>query len=173
MSSSIGSRDLTKFDLWQDFGVVYAGAQKNFGTSGLTFVCVRDDVMSRVKLIKERTKIPIPALMDWYQSAQQKDYFINTPSLFSIYISHLMCKHMLEMGGIGYYEQLAETKAKKMYSFFDETLADVQDGHSKYGELTDMHRVYFANDIDQRLRSRMNVSFNLASLDTSISEHQE
>ena len=53
MSSSIGSRDLTKHDLWQDFGVIYAGAQKNFGTSGLTFVCVRDDVLSRVKMIKE------------------------------------------------------------------------------------------------------------------------
>lgn len=104
MSSSIGSRDLTKHDLWQDFGVVYAGAQKNFGTSGLTFICVRDDVLNRVKMIKERTKVPIPPLMDWSLNAQQKDYFYNTPSLFSIYMSHLMCKHMLEMGGISYYE---------------------------------------------------------------------
>ena len=104
MSSSIGSRDLTKHDLWQDFGVVYAGAQKNFGTSGLTFICVRDDVLNRVKLIKEKSKVPIPPLMDWSLNAQQKDYFYNTPSLFSIYMSHLMCKHMLEMGGISYYE---------------------------------------------------------------------
>ncbi len=49
MSSSLGSRDLTKENLWQDFGVIYAGAQKNFGTSGLTFVLIRDDVMNRVK----------------------------------------------------------------------------------------------------------------------------
>lgn len=45
MSSSIGSRDLTKEDLWQDFGVIYAGAQKNLGTSGLTFVIIREDVL--------------------------------------------------------------------------------------------------------------------------------
>ena len=61
-------------------------------------------------------------MMDWSLSASQKDYFYNTPSLFSIYMSQLMSEHMLEMGGISYYEQLAETKAKKLYSFFDETL---------------------------------------------------
>ena len=49
MSSAIGSRDLTHEDLWSDFGVILAGAQKNFGTSGLTFVIVRDDVMDKVK----------------------------------------------------------------------------------------------------------------------------
>jgi len=43
MSSSIGSRDFSH--LWQDYGIVYAGAQKNFGTSGLTFVIIRDDVL--------------------------------------------------------------------------------------------------------------------------------
>jgi phosphoserine aminotransferase len=43
MSSSIASRDLT--EIWQDFGVIYAGAQKNLGTSGLTFVFIRDDVL--------------------------------------------------------------------------------------------------------------------------------
>lgn len=121
MSSSIGSRDLTKHDLWQDFGVIYAGAQKNIGTSGLTFVLIRDDVLNRVKLIKERSKLPFPPLMDWARTASQKDHFYNTPSLFSVYISHLMCEHMVEMGGIAYYEQLADTKSKKLYSFFDES----------------------------------------------------
>ena len=43
MSSAIGSLSLK--DVWSDYGVVYAGAQKNFGTSGLTFTIVRDDVM--------------------------------------------------------------------------------------------------------------------------------
>ena len=48
LSSSIGSRDLTREDLWQDMGVVFAGSQKNFGTSGLTFVIIRDDVLEKV-----------------------------------------------------------------------------------------------------------------------------
>lgn len=51
MSSSIGSRDLSQNDLWQDFGVIYAGAQKNLGTSGLTFVMIRDDVMQHVEYV--------------------------------------------------------------------------------------------------------------------------
>lgn len=171
MSSSIGSRDLTQHDLWQDFGVIYAGAQKNLGTSGLTFVCVRDDVLNRVKMIKDRAKLPIPPLMDWSLTASQKDFFYNTPSLFSIYMSHLMCEHMLEMGGIEYYEQLADTKAKKLYKLFDQSLEYVQndDDGPKYGEAFDMHRIYFKNPIEERLRSRMNVPFNLASLDSSIS----
>lgn len=51
MSSSIGSRDLTKGNLYEHFGVIFAGAQKNFGTSGLTFTLIRDDVLQRVKMI--------------------------------------------------------------------------------------------------------------------------
>lgn len=49
MSSALGSRDLSREELWQDFGVIIAGAQKNFGTSGLTFLVVREDVIDKVK----------------------------------------------------------------------------------------------------------------------------
>lgn len=48
MSSSIGSRDLEKEGLWNDIDIIYAGAQKNFGTSGLTFLIVRDEVLDRI-----------------------------------------------------------------------------------------------------------------------------
>lgn len=65
MSSALGSRDLATEDLWQDYGIIYAGAQKNFGTSGLTFVIIKDEVMQRVNEIKTRTKIPVPLMMDW------------------------------------------------------------------------------------------------------------
>lgn len=51
MSSSIGSRDLSKENLYNDFGVIFAGAQKNFGTSGLTFTLIRDDVLERIRII--------------------------------------------------------------------------------------------------------------------------
>ena len=53
MSSAIVSRNLEKGDLWKDLGVVYAGAQKNIGTSGLTFVCIRNDVLDKVSDIKK------------------------------------------------------------------------------------------------------------------------
>lgn len=51
MSSSIGSRDLSEGNLYDDFGIIFAGAQKNFGTSGLTFTLIRDDVLERIKII--------------------------------------------------------------------------------------------------------------------------
>lgn len=104
MSSAIGSRDLTTESLYDHFGVIYGGAQKNFGTSGLTFAIVREDVMRRVKEIHTRTKVPIPAMMDWPRTAAASDYFINTPSNLAIWTSQQMCSHMLSKGGIQHYE---------------------------------------------------------------------
>ena len=69
MSSSLGSRDLTKENLWDDLGVVYGGSKTNFGTSGLTFTIIRDDVMRRVSeihsAISNRSLLPVPIMMDW------------------------------------------------------------------------------------------------------------
>lgn len=106
MSSAIGSRRLK--DLWDDFGVVYAGAQKNFGTSGLTFTIVREDILDRIPKSRQ-TQLPI--MMDWNKQAATKDYFPNTPSMMAIYISELMCDHMINQGGIEYYEDLADRKS--------------------------------------------------------------
>lgn len=64
-SSISGARDLTKEGLYDDYGVIFSGVHKNFGTSGLAFALVRDDVMDRVKSNKKNAKIPIPKLMDW------------------------------------------------------------------------------------------------------------
>ena len=111
MSSSIGSRDLTQYDLWEDVGVIYAGAQKNLGTSGVTFVIIRDDVMEYVKDNSNRQQVPVPLMMDWVKGKPQGDFFLNTPSMMSIYMSGLVCEHMLEMGGIDYYEELADRKS--------------------------------------------------------------
>ena len=49
MSSSICSRNLSKENLWQEMGVVYADSRMNFGAQGLTFVMVRDDVLQKVR----------------------------------------------------------------------------------------------------------------------------
>ena len=93
MSSSLGSFDLKQ--LWPYLGVVFAGSQKNFGTSGLTFTVVRED------LLHER--VGVPATLDWHRLSKCQDYFLNTPCLMSIYIAELMCSHMLSKGGIPYY----------------------------------------------------------------------
>ena len=69
MSSALGSRDLTKENLWDDLGVVYGGAKTNFGTSGLTFTIIREDVLRRVReihsMVTLRSLLPVPIMMDW------------------------------------------------------------------------------------------------------------
>lgn len=66
MSSVIGSQDLTKDGLsWDDFGVVYAGASKNFGHAGICFLIVRDDVLRHAAEVTKRSKLPMPVMMDW------------------------------------------------------------------------------------------------------------
>lgn len=64
-SSILGARDHHKENLWDDYGVIFSGAHKNLGTSGLCFAIVRDDVMERVIAQRKRAKIPVPKLFDW------------------------------------------------------------------------------------------------------------
>lgn len=75
MSSSLGSRDLTKEDLWEDLGVIYAGAQKNMGASDLTYLIVREDILEDIYYIR---KDPVPQMMDWLRQSQVMDNFVNT-----------------------------------------------------------------------------------------------
>ena len=49
MSSVLGARNLEKCDLWNSgYDLIFSGAHKNFGTSGLTFLIIKEDVMDKV-----------------------------------------------------------------------------------------------------------------------------
>ena len=91
MSSGILSRpvDVSKY------GLIYAGAQKNMGPSGLTVVIIRED------LIGEK-KDDIPVMLD-YRVAADNGSMYNTPPCWSIYISGLVYKWLLENGGINFF----------------------------------------------------------------------
>ena len=69
--------------------------------------------------VRRESRVPIPTMMDWTRQSKASDFFVNTPSLFGVYTSQLMCEHMLAMGGIEYYESLADKKASKLYNFLD------------------------------------------------------
>lgn len=144
MSSAIGSVKI--HDLWADYGVVFAGAQKNFGTSGLTFTMVRDDVIERVRQTQAGAKLKVPLMMDWLPICDTKDYFVNTPSMMAVFISDLMCDHILEKGGVEYFVELAKRKSERLYSFIDGTAG------------SDLE---FINEVPRHLRSQMNVPFVL------------
>ena len=159
MSSVIGSQDLTKDGLsWDDFGVVYAGASKNFGHAGLCFLIVRDDVLRHAAEVTKRSKLPMPVMMDWEALAACPDFFVNTPSNLSVYITGLMCEHYLKQGGISRYENLAEKRAKLFYDYLDNSSKIAFNNE-------DGNNLVFANSVHERLRSRMNIPFALQTAD--------
>lgn len=62
--------------------------------------------------------------MDWVKQAAAGDYFVNTPSNMAIHVSQLVCEHMLNQGGLDYYESLASKRADLLYSFMDATVQE-------------------------------------------------
>jgi len=107
MSSDIMSRPLPI----EKFGLIYAGAQKNFGPAGTTLVIVRKDLLGKV----DRT---IPTMLD-YQTHVAKNSAFNTPPVFPIYVSMLVCKWLIEQGGLSAMEEKNKTKAALLYDTLD------------------------------------------------------
>ena len=139
MSSTILSRpiDIEKFDL------IYAGAQKNIGPSGLTLVIVRKSLLGQASKMT-------PSMLD-YQVQAKAGSMSNTPPAYAWYMAGLVFEWIKEQGGLSAMEELNKRKAEKLYSFVD--------GHA-----------FYANPVEIASRSRMNVPFTLAdsSLDKAF-----
>ena len=130
VSSHILSRpmDVSKF------GVMYGGAQKNIGPSGLTVVIVRDDLLGRA--------LPFtPSAFDW-KIVAENDSMFNTPPTYAIYIAGLVFQWLKRQGGLAAMEAQNKAKAELLYGFLDGS---------------DFYRTPVAPDC----RSRMNVPFFL------------
>jgi phosphoserine aminotransferase len=131
-SSDICSRpvDVSKY------AIIYAGAQKNLGPSGLTVVILRDDMLGR-------TRDGLSAMLD-YRTHVENNSLYNTPNTWGIYILNLVCEWVREQGGLEGMHRKNEEKAQKIYDVIDET---------------DFYRGHAARDA----RSLMNVTFRLPS----------
>ncbi len=129
-SSNILSREIPV----ERYGVIYAGAQKNMGPSGLTVVIVRDDLLQRVPE-------GLATMLDFRTHVENKSLY-NTPNTWGIYILGLVCKWLKEKGGIAALERENEQKAQLLYDAIDAT--DFYRGHA-----------------DADCRSLMNVTFRL------------
>ena len=88
MSSHILSRRVNV----EKFGLIYAGAQKNIGPSGLTLVIIREDLLGMAPLT-------IPTVMDYAVMAEH-DSMLNTPPTYGIYIAGLVFKWLKQQGGL-------------------------------------------------------------------------
>lgn len=106
-SSDIFSRPI---DVSQH-GIIYAGAQKNLGPSGITLVIIRKDLVAS-------GSTDLPTMLQ-YRTHADKDSMFNTPPTFGIYIMGLVFKWILDSGGLAAMETRNQQKASVLYDFLD------------------------------------------------------
>ena len=107
MSSDILSRSI---DI-SEFGLIYAGAQKNIGPAGVTLVIIRKDLIGK----KYRD---LPAMLDYRVHTKNRSMF-NTPPVFSVYVVNETLKWIEGIGGVEEIEKVNIRKANKLYSEID------------------------------------------------------
>ena len=137
MTSNLLSRSLNV----SRYGIIFAGAQKNIGPSGLVIVIVREDLIGHAPK-------HIPSMYDYAVQAKN-DSMINTPPTFSWYMSGLVLKWVKQQGGLKAMEKLSHIRSGKLYQAIDES-------------------DFYHNPVDPRYRSNMNVTFTL--FDDSLDE---
>jgi phosphoserine aminotransferase len=131
MSSTILSRpiDVSKF------GLIYGGAQKNIGPSGLCVVIVREDLLGKARP-------GTPSVWD-YKAMADEGSMLNTPPTFGLYVAGLVFKWIKARGGLAGMGERNRTKAEMLYRAIDES-------------------GFYRNPVAKNGRSGMNVPFTLA-----------
>ncbi len=95
------------------YGLIYAGAQKNLGPSGVTLVIIRKDLV-------DAAATELPTMLQ-YRTHAQADSMYNTPPTFGIYMMGLVFKWLKNLGGLEAIQQRNEEKAAKLYHFLDQS----------------------------------------------------
>ncbi|GLS82647.1 3-phosphoserine/phosphohydroxythreonine transaminase [Paraferrimonas haliotis] len=131
MSSCILSRPI---DVSQ-FGLIYAGAQKNIGPSGLSLVIVK-------KSLLELPALPMPSIMDYRITAANESMF-NTPPTYALYLAANVFQWLQQQGGIEAMGLKNQRKADELYAYIEQS-----------------H--FYRSGVAATNRSRMNVTFQLA-----------
>jgi len=97
----------------EQFALIYAGAQKNAGPSGVTIVILRNDLL-------ERVSNNIPTILN-YKIFAEKHSLYNTPNTFGIYVVNLVMNWIKSQGGIDKVEEINNKKAGLVYETLDAT----------------------------------------------------
>jgi len=120
---------------WSKIDMLFAGAQKNAGPSGLTIVIIKKELVARAG-------DKVPSMLK-YSTHADKDSLYNTPPTFGIYIFSLILKWIKDKGGIEAIAKLNEEKAKVLYDAIDNSNG------------------FYVGHATEDSRSLMNVSFNI------------
>ena len=122
----------------EKYALIYAGAQKNMGPSGVTLVIIRDDLLARIP-------DGLHTMLDYRTHVENKSLY-NTPNTWGIYIISLICKWLSDKGGLAAMQRENEEKANLLYEAIDSTK-------------------FYRGHADPDSRSIMNVTFRLPSED--------
>lgn len=150
MSSDIFSRpiDISKYDL------IYAGAQKNLGPSGVTLVIVRTDALGHVDR-------PIPTMLS-YKTHVDKESMFNTPPVLPIFSCLQTLKYYKELGGIKVLERLNNEKATILYDEIDRN--KLFKGTAAVEDRSLMNVCFVMNEEYQELESEFNTFASAAGI---------
>ena len=127
-----------------DYGLIYAGVQKNVGPAGMVVVIMRED------LIREDLDPKVPLYMSYKTHADNGSMY-NTPNCWAIYCCGKVFKYLKSLGGLEAMEKINIDKAKVMYDFLDSSKM-------------------FKGTVDKEFRSLMNIPFvtESAELDAKV-----
>ncbi len=120
------------------YGLIYAGAQKNLGPSGVTLVIIREDLLAR-------SSKALHTMMNYAVHAENGSMY-NTPPCFGIYLMGLVMKWALAQGGLPGIGAANDRKAAALYAEIDRT-------------------GFYRGTAEKGSRSRMNITFRLPSED--------
>ena len=134
MSSTILSRPIEV----PKFALIYAGAQKNIGPSGLCVVIVRDDLIGKARA-------GTPSIFD-YDAMARDGSMLNTPPTFGIYFAGLVFKWLKQLGGLAAVAERNREKARRLYAAIDGS-------------------GYYKNPVAVNARSWMNIPFTIPNPD--------
>ncbi|MGE5190692.1 MAG: 3-phosphoserine/phosphohydroxythreonine transaminase [Gemmatimonadota bacterium] len=134
--------DMSSDFLWRafdvtKFGLVYAGAQKNIGPSGVVVVVVSKDLV-------EKGRKDIPKIFQFRTHAENKSLY-NTPPTFGVYMVRNVLSWLKDQGGLAKIEQVNRKKAARLYGVIDKTPE------------------FYRSPVEKESRSVMNVVFRLPS----------
>lgn len=115
-----------------DYGLIYAGAQKNVAPAGVTIVIVRKDLIENPN--------PLCPTMLKYKTQADANSLYNTPPCFSIYMAMLNLRYLKKLGGVSEIQKINEYKAGLLYDFIDNSS-------------------FYKNSVVKEDRSLMNVPF--------------
>ncbi|MCU0343711.1 MAG: 3-phosphoserine/phosphohydroxythreonine transaminase, partial [Ignavibacterium sp.] len=121
------------------YGLIYAGAQKNIGPSGVVLVIIRKDLL-------ERSQDSLHTMLNYKIQAENNSMY-NTPNTFGIYIIKLVTKYLLGLGGLDKMYEINKAKAKLLYDAIDNSNG------------------FYKGHAEKDSRSLMNITFNLATPD--------